>query len=213
MKGTPKPQREVRRVTGRRDLLMMASECVNKLNSLFEQCGIGRELIAEVWKHVKPAPAPVSAKRQSSKSSLSAAITHRIFPVANQVVTEWRKDSRFCDSKTGRPLSLALNGKRSLATLVRSVGRSAEIKDVLQYLIESGTVKKVGRRYRLIRPWILLRGEAGAWFQLRYVHKTLDTSIENLSTKGARFQRMVEHIQVPVSRLPFVEEEDRKSVV
>ena len=71
----------------------------------------------------------------------------------------------------------------------------------------TNTVKKVGARYQLTRPWILLQGKDGPWFQLRYIHQALSTSINSLHPRHdmARFQRMVEHVRVPISKLPLVE--------
>jgi hypothetical protein len=42
---------------------------------------------------------------------------------------------------------------------------------------------------------------------LRYVHQTLGTSLNNLHPQPdtARFQRLVEHVRIPISKLPSVE--------
>ena len=94
-----------------------------------------------------------------------------------------------------------------MTALVRSVSRSAKVSAVTSYLIGTNTVRRVGTRYKLTRPWILLQGKDGPWFQLRFIHQTLGTSINNLHPRldMARFQRMVEHVRVPISKLPLVE--------
>jgi len=188
-------------------LSKMAADCIAKLTQLLDECGLDREDIAsELSEAGKRLIASKPQKGLRTNGAPPANQTPRLFPIANQVVTEWRRDPLFSDDQ-GEPRRLPMNGLRSMTALVRSVSRSANVSAVMAYLIGTHTVKRVGTRYQLSRPWILLQGEDGPWFQLRYIHQTLGTSINNLHPQPdlARFQRMVEHVRVPISKLPLVE--------
>jgi hypothetical protein len=92
--------------------------------------------------------------------------------------------------------------------LVKGLSRSGKVDDVLAYLIRTGTVARAsGASYQLKRPWMLLQGDAGRWYQIRYIQQTLNTARNNLYPRAdaARFQRMVEHVRIPVAKLPIVE--------
>lgn len=188
-------------------LSKMATECIAKLTQLLDECELGRENIATALSQAaEKLTASPPEKLPRSDHASSPNPTHHIFPIANQVVTEWRRGSLFSDDQ-GKPRLLPTSGPRSMTALVRSVSRSAKVGAVTSYLIGTNTVRRVGTRYKLNRPWILLQGEDGPWFQLRYIHQTLSTSINNLHPRPdmARFQRMVEHVRVPISKLPLVE--------
>jgi len=207
MRNAPKQSGSRRRTGGPAHLSKMAAECIAKLTQLLDECELGRENIARALSE-SAAQLIASRPEKPPRSGLasSANPTHHIFPIANQVVTEWRRDPLFSDDQ-GKPRLLPTNGRRSMTALVRNVSRSAKVSTVTSYLIGTHTVRRVGTRYKLTRPWILLQGKDGPWFQLRYIHQTLSTSINNLHPRPdtARFQRMVEHIRVPISRLPLVE--------
>jgi hypothetical protein len=207
MRNTRKRSGSRRQTSDPAHLSKMAAECVAKLTHLFEECGLERENIARALSQAAEQliESPPEKPPRSDRAS-SAKPTHHIFPIANQVVTEWRKNPLFSDDQ-GKPRLLPTNGPQSMTALVRSVSRSAKVSAVTSYLIGTNTVKRVGARYRLSRPWILVQGKDGSWFQLRYIHQTLSTSINNLRPRSdmARFQRMVEHVRVPISKLPLVE--------
>jgi hypothetical protein len=194
-----------RQTSGPAHLSKMAAECIAKLTQLLDECELGRENIARALTQAAERLV-ASEKLPRSDRALSANPTHHIFPIANQVVTEWRRDPLFSDDQ-GKPRLLPKNGPRSMTALVRSVSRSAKVSTVMSYLIGTNTINRIGTRYKLSRPWILLQGKDGPWFQLRYIHQTLSTSINNLHPRPdmARFQRMVEHVRVPISKLPLVE--------
>jgi hypothetical protein len=185
----------------------MAAECIADLTVLLDECGLGRENIAKaLWDAADQLIARKPNGGRHNNKSLAPTPTPRLFPIANQAVTEWRKDPQFSDER-GNPRLLPRNGPRSMTALVRSVSRSANVSAVVRYLAETDTIQKVGTRYKLCRPWILVRGKEGPWFQLRYVHQTLGTSLNNLHPQPdtARFQRLVEHVRIPISKLPSVE--------
>jgi hypothetical protein len=188
-------------------LSKMAAEGIADLTRLLDECGLGREHIAQALQDA--AGQLIASKpngRRHHNKSPSSTPTPRLFPIANQAVTEWRKDPQFSDER-GNPRLLPRSGPRSMTALVRSVSRSANVSAVMRYLTQTDTIRKVGTRYQLCRPWILLQGKEGPWFQLRYVHQTLGTSLNNLHPQPdtARFQRLVEHVRIPMSKLPSVE--------
>jgi hypothetical protein len=188
-------------------LSKMAAECIADLTRLLDECGLGRQNIAhDLWDAADQLIASQPNGRRHNNTSVSSTPTPRLFPIANQAVTEWRKDPQFSDER-GHPRLLPRSGPRSMTALVRSVSRSANVSAVVRYLTQTETIQKVGTRYQLCRPWILLRGKEGPWFQLRYVHQTLGTSLNNLHPQPdtARFQRLVEHVRIPISKLPSVE--------
>jgi hypothetical protein len=205
---TPRlPRRKRRRVDSSSRLPAMALECISKLAHLLQECGLEREDIGNAFSDAgqELLELAVSSPRRAARDT-SVERADRVFPIANQVVTEWRKDPRFADER-GKPRLLPRNGARSVTALVRGLRRSANVSEILSYLIDTETVGKAGARYQLLRPWIRLRGKTGPWFQLRYVHGTLTVSSNNLHPQPdtARFQRMVEHVSVPVSKLPLIE--------
>lgn len=67
------------------------------------------------------------------------------------IVSRWLRDPNYLNH-VGRPDDLPLRGRRSFSSLLRSCAVTRRAPDVLDSLVEFGTVKKVGsNRYRLIR--------------------------------------------------------------
>jgi hypothetical protein len=68
------------------------------------------------------------------------------------IVALWAHDLRFVD-ETGRPRSLALEGRNEFIALVRTVDREADAREVLGVLTRFGNVRRARNgKYRLVRP-------------------------------------------------------------
>jgi hypothetical protein len=194
------------------NLLSMLEGCFAQLAALASDSGVAPDEIRRILLEcVSKLPAPSTSQNrgraQPPKPDPSRDVANKLFPIANQVVTEWRKDPQYVD-RYGSPLILPKAGRCSLTTLVKAVSRNGKVDAILAYLISTGTVARVsGAKYQLKRPWMLLQGDAGRWYQIRYIQQTLNTARNNLYPRpeAARFQRMVEHVRIPVTKLPLVE--------
>jgi hypothetical protein len=123
---------------------------------------------------------------------------------AAHVLTVWFGEAAYLDADgTPRPLSLA-RGSTSVATLVRSVDRKLDPREVLSYLVRSGAVRRKGARYVPRKRFLRLRGTQGYFFTLRTLNNMLGTIQHNLQhkrTEPPRFEYSVENPRFPVSKL------------
>jgi hypothetical protein len=89
-----------------------------------------------------------AARRIPARWALPArAVPGEIDDGAAHVLTVWFSELNYLDA-AGRPLSLPLKGaSRSFATLVRSVDSSLDPRDVLEYLLRQGAIRRQGRRF------------------------------------------------------------------
>lgn len=201
---TPRRMRSHKR-QGARHLPQMARECIRRLTRILYGCGISEQAIArglyEAADELLTSP-PAASMRWPSPSRPD-------LPLAHQLITEWCRNPRY--TYRGKPRPLPKEGPRSMTSLARTLNRAASVDEVVAYLLATQTVERVGQRYRPRSQWVLLRGsDFHSWWSLRYTHATLGTAEHNLFTgldTPARFERLVEHTQVPVSQVTRVAEQ------
>ena len=128
---------------------------------------------------------------------------------AGHVLTVWFGEAAYLDADgRPRPLSLA-RGSTSVATLVRSVDRKLDPREVLTYLIRSGAVRRNGTRYVPRKRFLRLRGTQAYFFTLRTLNNMLGTIQHNLQhkrTEPPRFEYSVENPRFPISKLQQLDE-------
>lgn len=193
-------------------LVSMLEDCFAQLVALASESGVPPNEIQRILRDCMADLPDLCIPRgrgrdPATNSNILGDAGDRLFPIANQVVTEWRKDPRYVD-RDGDPLVLPKGGRRSFTALVKGLSRNDKVDEILAYLIRTDTIARVrGTHYQLRRPWMLLQGDAGRWYQVRYIQQTLNTARNNLYPRpeAARFQRMVEHVRIPAEKLPLVE--------
>ena len=127
-------------------------------------------------------------------------------PEASHLVTLWCTTPDYVD-EFGNPLPLTRRGSgRSIESLTRLIDRTLDVSEVLQFLIRTGTVRKVGSRYFLTRRWINLRGISGSVHShsIRSLLGMLGTLEHNLladSDERSWFEYFAENPHFPVSQL------------
>lgn len=128
--------------------------------------------------------------------------------LASQVLAEWCTDPKYADTE-GRPLKLPMRGRRSVAALVRRIGRSLDVERVLQQLLNTGTVERCAGRYRVARRWVLHRGavDPNDFWGLRALDQTLRTIEHNIHHElmAPWFHRIAERADVPARKLPEID--------
>jgi Family of unknown function (DUF6502) len=128
---------------------------------------------------------------------------------AAHVLTVWFGEAEYLDAD-GRPRALPFEGApASVAALVRSVDRKLDPREVLNYLIRSGAVRRAGSRYVPRKRMLRLRGTQGYFFTLRTLNNMLGTIQHNLHrkrTEPALFEYSVENPRFPVSKLQQLNE-------
>jgi hypothetical protein len=142
----------------------------------------------------------------------STALTSQSVPaisdaVVAHVVSEWRRNPRYCDER-GVPRLLPLRGGRlSIAQLLRRTGLRLDVETVAGYLLETQTTRKVGAQFELLQPWVSLRGltEKLQFRTLQVIVDSLRTLDQNLQ-EGARalVERTADHPSVPKRMIPDV---------
>ena len=122
---------------------------------------------------------------------------------APHVLTLWFSEAAYQDP-FGKPRPLPFDGpSRSVATLVRSVDRRFDPREVLTYLMRCGAVRREGRRYVPQGRYLDIRGAGGPdyFHTLRLLTNLLATLEHNLQVKPpARgwFVYVAENRQFPV---------------
>lgn len=122
---------------------------------------------------------------------------------AAHVLTVWFSETAYLDP-FGQPRALPFEGaSQSVAALVRSVDRRFDPREVLTYLVRSGAVRRVGRRYAPRVRMLLLRGAGGPEYfhTLRVLTNMLSTLEHNILPKSAArgwFEYFAENRQFPV---------------
>jgi hypothetical protein len=122
---------------------------------------------------------------------------------APEVLTAWFSEAAYLDP-LGRPRALPLEGpSRSVVALVRSVDRRFDAREVLNYLVRCGAVRREGRRYIPRGRALHIRGAGGPdyFHTLRLLTNMLATLEHNLKVKPpARgwFAYLVENFHFPV---------------
>jgi hypothetical protein len=125
---------------------------------------------------------------------------------ASHVLTLWFTEATYLDPD-GKPRPLPLDGgSMSVASLVRSVDPQLDPREVVEYLVRTGTVHRHGAHYVPRKRGVLLRGVGGPdYFRtLRVLKNMLGTLQHNVQPKGTtpgRFEFFVENPNFPVSQL------------
>lgn len=157
-------------------------------------------------------PSLITTVFEAAAVKASTALTSTSVPavsdaVVAQVVSEWRRDPRYCDEH-GAPKLLPLRGRQpSIAQLLRRTGLGLDVETVGGYLLETQTARKVGARFELLQPWVSLRGltEKLQFRTLQVIVDSLRTLDQNLQD-GARplVERTADHPSVPKRMIPDV---------
>jgi hypothetical protein len=178
-----------------RELIRGAVDCFVRI---LARCGLTpEEIVAVVREACEQIPRDWAARARRLK---------REIPEAPHVLTVWFSDAAYLDAD-GKPRPLPLEGGSiSVTSLVRSVDRDADPREVLAYLVRSGAVRRKGRHYVPRTRGVLLRGVRGP----DYAHTlgvltnflgTLDHNLQPRATAPNRFERFVANLRFPVSQL------------
>jgi hypothetical protein len=177
------------------DLVGGAVDCFVRI---LARCGLTpEEIIAAVRDACERIPASWAARARRLK---------REIPEAPHVLTVWFSDAAYLDAG-GKPRPLPLEGSSiSVASLVRSVGRQVDPREVLAYLVRSGDVRRKGKHYVPRMRGVLLRGVRGPdYFHTLHVLTnflgTLEHNLRPRHTVPGRFERFVVNPHFPVSQL------------
>jgi hypothetical protein len=162
------------------------------------RCGLTpEENVAAVRDACERIPASWAARARRLK---------REIPEAPHVLTVWFSDAAYLNAD-GKPRPLPLEGDSiSVTSLVRSVDREADPREVLAYLVRSGAVRRKGKRYVPRMRGVLLRGVRGPdYFHTLHVLTnflgTLEHNLQPRRTVPGRFERFVANPHFPVSQL------------
>ncbi|MBS0577764.1 MAG: hypothetical protein JSR36_00725 [Proteobacteria bacterium] len=184
-----------------------ANQIMNLVARIMIRCGYDSEALQEAFDQALTAhaasvlPLPPSAVRE--------------LPEAPHVITLWTSLEGYRDEKNN-PLPLPLRGRgRSIQQLARLVSPNLDVEELLRYLLQTETVRKVGRRYVLARRWIMLRGVAGSAHSrtMRGLVGALRTYDHNLlapSDAESWFEFTVDNPNFPVSKLGELDQRARR---
>jgi hypothetical protein len=174
-----------------------AYEAIERFARLMVRCGYDIAAIAKAF------GLSLAASRNESPPSPHNA---RDVPGASHLVTLWCTSPDYVD-ELGNPVPLPQRGsRRSLQSLTRRIDRTLDVADVLQYLIRTRTVRKVGRKYVLNRRWIMLRGVSG-WAHSHGIRvlagklRTLEHNLVADADTRSWFEFAAENPRFPVSQL------------
>jgi hypothetical protein len=183
----------------RKALKDQSTEVIERVVRVLAQCGVKPQEIVEATRL-----ACDEIPRKEFKSARGAPME---LSDAAHVLTVWFSEPAYLDD-AGNPRALALNGAGpSVTSLVESVNRSLDAREVVRYLVRAGAVKRVGARYVAVGRTLMLRGTRGpAYFRnLRGLLGMLRTFGHNdrpqRQVRG-RFEFLVENPNVPVSARP-----------
>jgi hypothetical protein len=178
-----------------RGLIRRAVDCFVRI---LARCGLTPdEIVGMVRDACEQIPGSWAARARRLK---------REMPEAPDVLTAWFNDAAYLDAD-GKPRRLPPEGGSiSVASLVRSVDREADPREVLAYLVRSGAVRRTGRYYVPRMRGVLLRGVRGPdyFHTLGVLTNFLGTLAHNLQPRSRvppRFERFVANRHFPVSQL------------
>jgi len=194
--GRGRPKRPSGRVHPPSSLSPASVEAIGRFVRILARCG-ARPL--DVVRGVRRAAAEIPA----SWAGRAQRVTREIEGAAH-VLTVWFSETAYLDP-FGKPRALPLEGgARSVATLVKSVDRRFDAREVLNYLVRNGAVRRHGRRYAPRARALLLRGAQGPdYFHTQRVLTNMLATLEhNIQLKRAArswFEYFAENRQFPVS--------------
>ena len=184
-----------RRLSLLRGLIGGAVDCFVRI---LARCGLTpEEIVGAVREACEQIPASWPAKARRLKQQI---------PQASHVLTVWFSDAAYLDAD-GKPRPLPLEGGSiSVASLVRSVDREVDPREVLAYLVRSGAVHRKGKYYVPRTRAVVLRGVRGPdyFHTLHVLTNFLGTLEHNLQPRRAargRFERYVANPHFPASQL------------
>jgi hypothetical protein len=130
---------------------------------------------------------------------------NRYITDAGHVLTVWYSEASYLDGD-GKPRPLPLEGpSMSVEALVRSVDRELDARQVLTYLVRSGAVRRLGRRYVPRKRMMLLPGTEGPGYfrtlrTLTVMLSTLEHNVQGLGADSAWFEYVADNPRFPVSQ-------------
>ncbi|MBS0377232.1 MAG: hypothetical protein JSS29_02000 [Proteobacteria bacterium] len=142
----------------------------------------------------------------------------RELPEAPHVITLWTSLEGYRDERNN-PIALPVRGRgKSIHALARRVSPNLDVEELLQYLLHTETVRKIGRRYALSRRWVMLRGVAGSAHSrtMRGLLGALQTYEHNLlanSDAESWFEFTVDNPGFPVSKLGELDQRARRAAL
>jgi hypothetical protein len=164
---------------------------------ILARCGsMPRDIVRAVRHECQRIPAQWAVRARGTKRYISDAA---------HVLTVWFSEASYLDAE-GRPRALPLQGgSMSVDTLVRSVDRELDARQVLTYLLRSGAVRREGRRYVPRKRMLLLPGsEAPGYFRtlrtLTTMLATLEHNVQNPGAASTWFEYVAQNPRYPVSR-------------
>lgn len=130
----------------------------------------------------------------------------------------WFTDPDFVDSQSGEPLPLPLRGsRRSLSALVRRIFPRGDVTSVVESLLQSGSVRKRGRRFYAVKNYLSFAEEAlfAQVHSLDSVRRLLATIQYNVACRDPerRFlERSAMVTSVARDALPTIHEEIKREL-
>src|SRR6516162_9676894 len=178
-----------------RGLIGGAVDCFVRI---LARCGLTpEEIVGAVREACEQIPASWAAKARRLKQEI---------PQASHVLTVWFSDAAYLDAD-GKPRPLPLEGGAiSVASLVRSVDREVDPREVLAYLVRTGAVRRKGKHYVPRTRAVVLRGVRGPdYFHTLHVLThflgTLEHNLQPRRTGRGRFECYLANPRFPVSQL------------
>ena len=200
-----------RRASTRRDreapLPALAEDTIRRLTRVldageFSRTGVARAL-RQAASELEAAP-PRDTQRNSRKPTRPRLEVVQ----AGAFVSEWSSDGGYMEADGETPRILPLAGRRSIKALAQKVAPRIEIEELLRYLVETRTVERVGRRFKLVRPWVRLREARGPYTRhvIRIVNEGLRAAENNLrpESEAVGWLERVAEERIPESFVPKV---------
>jgi hypothetical protein len=184
-------------------LRKLAREAIGYFVRILGRCGLTpQEIVSAVREECERIPRHWAAEARRAPPEISDA---------SHVLTAWFNQAAYLDVG-GKPRLLPFEGAApSFVTLVRSVDRQLDPREVLTYLIRARAVRRKGTRYVPRKRMLLLPGKQGPGYfhTLRTLNNFLRTLAHNLHherTDPPLFEYSAENSYFPVSKLQQLDE-------
>src|SRR6202521_356922 len=129
-----------------------AREAIERFARVMSRCGVAPKILADAFRGALAASVGTAARRDQGLRELSEAA---------HLVTLWCTSPDYVD-EGGAPQRLPARGRRrSLEALARRVSPSVNVDEIVDYLMKTQTLRKVGRTYVLTRRWVYVHGLEG----------------------------------------------------
>jgi len=207
MRPPPTTARQRRRVRGRA-LDELAKEAIDLCAWVVARCGYSPAESSRRFKwRCDEIPASIIGRGQGTSTSTD---------LAAHVLTIWRNDGNYL-FPNGDPRPLGPRGPApSIEALVRRVDRSLEFEDAMSYLLNTGSLRRVGTRY--VPRDVMVAHPGNSASQQAHHMRALVDFLRNLdhNTKAERwedrwFQYSADNLHVPRDQLPVFHGYARKS--